>query len=249
MTDAWLGRQQHDWEDLAETDPLWAILSDPARRDGRWEADDFCATGEQETEELLELTGSLGYPHARDRALDFGCGVGRVTRALAARFGECDGVDISERMIELARQMNADRGNAHFHVNVSNTLPFGDDSFDLVYSTLVLQHQPTRAAAERYVAEFLRVTRPGGIAVFQMLSRIPRKMRLQPGRRAYTVLRRAGLSEQFLVGRARLVPMRGTAISEPAMQATVRALGGQVVKMEHDARGRGVESTRYFAVP
>ena len=49
------------WDDLAERDPLWAILSDPAKRGGRWDLRSFFATGEREISVLLhQLEGLPG---------------------------------------------------------------------------------------------------------------------------------------------------------------------------------------------
>lgn len=78
--------------------------------------------------------------------------------ALAARFARCDGVDISETMLELARRYNRYPGLCDYHQNVHNDLSmFADETFDLVLSLLVVQHNPTdrhrqahpRAAQER----------------------------------------------------------------------------------------------------
>src|SRR5437867_2168868 len=91
-------RVRTQWEDLARTDPLWAILSDPAKRGNRWDEQQFFHTGEEEIREVLRHIGSLGLRLRHARALDFGCGVGRLTQALAGRFTETHGVDISPSM-------------------------------------------------------------------------------------------------------------------------------------------------------
>ena len=91
-----LERHRRDWEQLAEVDPLWAILAAPDARGGRWKLDEFFATGEAEIAQVLEVASGLGYPERYEQALDFGCGVGRLTNALARRFGEVIGIDISQ---------------------------------------------------------------------------------------------------------------------------------------------------------
>ena len=107
----------------------------------------------------------------RERALDFGCGVGRLSRPLAERFRECVALDISEGMVKLARELNEDRPNCRFLVNAAPDLGrLETESFDLVYSSLVLQHMPSVEVVEAYVSEFLRILRPEGLAVFQALS-------------------------------------------------------------------------------
>ena len=178
-----LERHKQEWEELASVDPLWAILTSAERRGGRWELAEFFDTGEAEISEVLKLADDLGEPVRRERALDFGCGVGRLSRPLGERFRECVGLDISEGMVKLARELNEDRPSCRFVVNDAPDLErFDSASFDFVYSSLVLQHMPSAEMVEAYVGEFLRVLRPGGLAVFQALSHIPLALRLQPRR-------------------------------------------------------------------
>lgn len=107
----------------------------------------------------------LGLCTARGDALDFGCGAGRLTAALAAHFSVVTGVDISLPMLAQARTLHAGNERCRFVHNNSLTLSaFADESFDLVYSSLVLQHMPTELAGA-YLAEFIRVLRPGGAIV------------------------------------------------------------------------------------
>jgi SAM-dependent methyltransferase len=246
-----LERHKQEWEELASVDPLWAILTGPEHRGGRWQLSEFFDTGEAEIAQVLRTADDLGEPVRRERALDFGCGVGRLSRALSTRFRECVGLDISEGMVELARELNEDRPNCRFVVNAASDLgQFDSASFDFVYSALVLQHMPTTEMVESYVAEFLRVLRPGGLAVFQMLSHIPLVLRLQPRRRLYAVLRTVGFSESFLLMRMRLTPARGLALPEATMRQFVERNDGTVERVEgHGERttDEHVLSLRYFA--
>jgi SAM-dependent methyltransferase len=165
------GRQQR-WNQLGSVDPLWAVLSDPAKRSGGWQADEFFATGVQEIGGMMRDVRALGYPRRTDAALDFGCGVGRLTFALADWFDEVTGVDIAPSMLETARRYAPAHGRCRFVLNAGSDLgQFPSETFDLVYSRIVLQHIPA-AAARRYIAEFIRVLRPQGIAVFQVPSRL-----------------------------------------------------------------------------
>jgi SAM-dependent methyltransferase len=237
-------RHKRDWEELAAEDPLWAVLTDPARRAGGWDLDDFLRTGEEEIGSLLGRARELGRPEAFGRALDFGCGAGRLTRALASRFGECVGVDISEAMVAEARRINADCEGCIFVVNDAADLGrFGDSSFDLVYSTLVLQHLPGRRLLAGYVAEFVRVLAPSGVAAFQLPSSLGLLHRLQTGRRLYALLRSVGVSERFLLRRTPLTPMRMQAAPEAWVRRTVAAAGGEVVAVDPLDGG----SLRYWA--
>ena len=242
-----LARHARDWEELAEVDPLWAILASPEGRGGKWDVEKFFASGEAEIGEVLQVAERLGYPKGHDRALDFGCGVGRLTRALAGSFREAVGLDISAEMVRLARELNEGR-NCRFEVNVREDLgALESASFDFVYTALVLQHMPSTELIRSYLAEFLRVLRPGGLAVFQTLAELPLALRLQPRRRAYGVLRSVGLPHELLLTRLKLAPTRLTTITEDDVRATVAANGGTVEHVEeHPRRTDGVRSLRYY---
>jgi len=227
-------RLSRDWNQLAEEDALWAVLAEPAKK-GSWQLDEFFATGEREIEAVLEQAEGLGYPKELRRALDFGCGVGRLTRALAERFEECVGVDVSEEMVRRARELNADCSGLSFVVNVAPHLRrFQSDDFDFVYSSKVLQHLPRKRLAAEYVAEFVRLVKPGGIAVFQLWTSLPLRNRIQPRRRAYGLLHTLRVPQRMLTPLG-LSPMgRGIAIPEARIRRTVEAAGGQVIHTQPD---------------
>ena len=166
-----------DWDRYAETDPLWAILTYPEKKGRRWESSAFFETGRHEIDALMHYVGTLGVEVSRRRALDFGCGVGRLTGALAGHFDEVYGVDISPVMLDLARGYCAHLPNCTF---VQNTEPDLHDlrvkDFDFIYSCATLQHMPPRYA-KRYLRSMAERLRPGGLLVFQLpdrsLSSIP----------------------------------------------------------------------------
>jgi SAM-dependent methyltransferase len=158
------------WESNAQRNPLWAILTDRELTLRNWDVDAFFQTGEREVDVVLDYLGSLGVvPDRAGRFLDFGCGVGRITRALIRRFASGVGVDVSETMIALAAQYSAaDQARAELVINIADGLPMIDDrSVDFVYSHIVLQHVPPELQP-RFIAEFLRILKPGGIAAFQL---------------------------------------------------------------------------------
>jgi ubiquinone/menaquinone biosynthesis C-methylase UbiE len=154
-------------------------------------------------------------------------------------------------MVKLARELNDDRQNCRFVVNAAPDLKqFDSGSFDFVYSSLVLQHMPSQEMVEAYVGEFLRVLRPGGLAVFQTLSHIPFALRLQPRRRVYAFLRTLGLPEQLLLMRMKLTPARGLAVTEAQMRLYIGRHGGTVDLVQpfgERAAREHVRSLRYFA--
>jgi ubiquinone/menaquinone biosynthesis C-methylase UbiE len=159
------------WDRLAETDPLWAVCVVPGAKGNGWNVQEFYATGEQEVAESLARAAELGLSTSGSRALDFGCGVGRLTFALAERYDEVCGVDISSRMLKLAEEANPRGDRCRFIHNQRPDLSvFDDATFDLVYSSLVLQHMETEFS-RRYLAEFGRVLRPGGTLTFHLPAR------------------------------------------------------------------------------
>ena len=160
------------WENLAKTDPLWSICTDPQRRDNKWDEREFFETGRNEIDKVLGYVQSLGlHLDATAPVLDFGCGVGRLTRALTRHFTECWGVDISPTMIELAKELNKSNLHCRFYVNQTAKLQrFADAYFGFVYTSIVLQHIE-RKYAENYIKELMRVLKPGGIFIFQILDR------------------------------------------------------------------------------
>src|ERR1017187_2030454 len=194
-----LKKHKRNWDRMGEMDPLWAALTDPQRRFGKWNVDEFFATGEDQVTEVLATAKKLGYPTEHDRALDFGCGVGRLSRALAHHFQHVCGVDISDSMIAKARELNASIPQCEFFMNATDHLQlFPDQHFDMVFTTLVLQHLPERSMIYSYVAEFLRTLKKGGLLVFQLPNYIPLRNRVQPRRRLYSFLRPLGVSDRFL---------------------------------------------------
>ena len=106
-----LERHKRDWEDLAKLDAFRAVLVEPQSEE------EFFRSGADEVAAVLAEAERLGRPAQRERALDFGCGLGRLTRALAGSFAECVGVDISATMVERARELNAAVPGCTFVVN------------------------------------------------------------------------------------------------------------------------------------
>jgi SAM-dependent methyltransferase len=220
---------KRNWEELAEVDPLWAILSNSKRQHGGWDLDEFFAAGEREVAGVMDTLQHLQLHVGDNTLLDFGCGVGRLTRAFASRFQTCYGVDISERMIEGAGRLNKDYANCLFRVNtVDNLRLFPDDSFDMIYTNLVLQHVPDRAIIKSYIREFVRALNPGGVAVFQLPSYISPRHQLQPRRRIYTLLRSAGLPHTLLYNKFGLNPIKMNFIPAQEVISTVQSAGGRV---------------------
>jgi ubiquinone/menaquinone biosynthesis C-methylase UbiE len=158
---------RRDWTTLGARDPLWAVSVSAGKRGGRWEVDEFLALGRRDVAAARARLADLGLPTTWERVLDFGCGAGRLSQALAEHADEVVGVDVSAPMLDTARALDRSGGRCRFVLNEAPDLHvFPSGSFDLVYSELVLQHLPRRVVAD-YLAEFVRVLRPGAIALVQ----------------------------------------------------------------------------------
>jgi SAM-dependent methyltransferase len=148
----------------------------PPRRLSNWVGDsDFRATGDEFVRYFVELAGLR--PEAR--VLDVGCGIGRVARPLAGYLrepGGYEGFDIVPEGVAWCRRAYSEHNNFDFQLaEVRNSLyrpdsgvaadayvfPFAGDSFDFSFATSVFTHL-LPAAADRYLAEMARVTRPDG---------------------------------------------------------------------------------------
>lgn len=240
-------KQRRDWDDMAELDPLWAILSDDDKREGGWDTEEFFDSGRPEIDALMQRARRLGLPLQWRAALDFGCGAGRLTRALGAHFDRAVGIDISARMVEHARQRNAHVQGVEFVANPSSDLRvFGDGEFDLVYTRLVLQHVPSRAAILGYIGEFVRVLAPGGLLAFQLPTHIPLRHRLQPRPRLYGALRQVGLSRDTLYRRLRLHPIRMSYAAVADVEAVLARSCGRILEADVRRVTGGVTSTTYY---
>jgi ubiquinone/menaquinone biosynthesis C-methylase UbiE len=167
-----LDELQKHWNAFAKRDPFWAILTAPGKENGQWRPEEFFATGKLEIDGLMQSVAALNWSERRQRALDFGCGVGRLTQALCDHFSECSGVDIAEEMLRLADVFNRHGSRCSYRLNTTDDLRlFSDGHFDFIYSNIVLQHMKPEYT-RNYIREFLRVLTPGGLIVFQLPSEI-----------------------------------------------------------------------------
>jgi ubiquinone/menaquinone biosynthesis C-methylase UbiE len=105
------------------------------------------------------------------RALEIGCGPGRLMRPMSWNFGEIHGVDVSDEMIRLAKKKLKDTPNAFPRATDGTDLScYADEFFDFVYSYAVFQHIPSAEVVFSYLVEAWRVLKPGGILRCQINS-------------------------------------------------------------------------------
>jgi SAM-dependent methyltransferase len=152
---------REDWNARAQEDAHYYVAFGRRNQD---DAEFFETASDQVRGLALELNRLPRAPAASRKALEIGCGPGRLMKPMAQYFGEIHGVDISDEMIGRARRNLAGVTNAFpRHAPDSNLEAFEDASFDFVYSYAVFQHIPSREVVDGYLRDAARVLRPGGI--------------------------------------------------------------------------------------
>ena len=140
----------HDWE-AASYDAKWSISYD-----------ERCIT--YATDRFAHVAGRDGWPYAK--ALELGCGTGFFLLNLkqAGVLDEGHVTDLSPRMVEVARRNAESLGfEVEGRVADAESIPYADDTFDLVVGHAVLHHIPD---LEQALREVVRVLKPGGRFVF-----------------------------------------------------------------------------------
>ncbi|MGH9366461.1 MAG: class I SAM-dependent methyltransferase [Thermoanaerobaculia bacterium] len=151
---------RHDWDARArENAPHYIDCGHSGSEEAFWRS------GEADLEELILQDVTLD---SASRALEIGCGMGRLLRPLSLRVAHAIGVDISPEMVARAREALSDRENVELAVTRGRLDGVPDASLDFVYSFIVFQHIPARAAVYRYLREAARALKAGGVLRFQV---------------------------------------------------------------------------------
>lgn len=213
------------YEVFGEEAPFYAVLSLPEFQGDRLNKSAFFETGREHVATLLGEVNAQGIEIPRKRALDFGCGVGRLTNALCEHFESVVGVDISSSMVKNA-QTHTPHDNVEFIVNKREDLvSLNSASFDFVLSDITLQHIPS-PASENYIREFVRLLTNDGLALFL----VPDGPNFRPNSLGYRVNR--FYREKFRPWHKRIrgkLPVQIHYISEQRVRKLVSSNGGEVV--------------------
>lgn len=158
-------RMREDWNSRAREDAGYYVAF------GRRDQDDaeFYSTATEMVSSFETELRRVPIAERGDwRALEIGCGPGRLMRPMSRHFIEIDGVDVSDEMIALAKRRLSDLPNAHAHHTDGASLSlFEDETFSFVYSYAVFQHIPAREVVISYLRETHRVMKTGGLARLQ----------------------------------------------------------------------------------
>lgn len=234
---------ERTWNNYGLKDPLWAVLTWREKEGGKWDVEEFFEQGRIEIESVMNRVNSLAPSLKRRKALDFGCAVGRLTQALAGHFDEVVGVDIAESMIGLAKRYNKCGGRCQYHVSAAEDLGlFSDSEFDLIYSSLVLQHMAPRYALA-YIKEFVRLLQPNGVLVFQMTSRPGTFVR----RVAFSLLPDQMIRVLRMVKYRTVHPIQMYGIRREEIVSLLEGMGVRILEIIDETPPRGGwEDFRYF---
>jgi 2-polyprenyl-3-methyl-5-hydroxy-6-metoxy-1,4-benzoquinol methylase len=200
------------WELFGEQDPYFGVASH-SKYIGQLSAarkQEFMESGEEFVSDLVEKSETLfGNIEFKNRALDFGCGVGRLVIPFSKRFSEVVGIDVSQSMIAEAIRncQQSGAGNVTF---VQSTDDFVNvhGQFDFVNSYIVLQHIPVKRGM-KIIDSLLSRVAPGGHIMLHMSLR--RNFPFSKSVKYFAKHRIMGVRQMYNV-------LRGNRFDRPVMQ-------------------------------
>jgi len=169
MDDKVLEQMRKDWDARARENAEHYIATGAKE----WDERNFFRSGEinvanEVMPEMHRICGGARSPLDL-RALEIGCGVGRMTRMLSRIFGSVTSVDVSPEMIGRAKVNLAGFDNVSLLLGDGATLPgVADQSHDFAFSFIVFQHIPSEEVIASYCREVWRVLKPGSLFKFQV---------------------------------------------------------------------------------
>jgi 2-polyprenyl-3-methyl-5-hydroxy-6-metoxy-1,4-benzoquinol methylase len=170
--DAMLSRIRAAWRSIGETEPHYSVLASDAYRSRNFNKyrNRFYASGFIDVKRALAfLSRNRIDPSSIHHVLDYGCGVGRLTVALARRFPVVTGIDISDTHLNHAKRHACDQGikNVDFVRMVDLKQLNSVNGIDFIFSLIVLQHNPPPIIAF-ILRTLFGALNHGGCALFQI---------------------------------------------------------------------------------
>jgi 2-polyprenyl-3-methyl-5-hydroxy-6-metoxy-1,4-benzoquinol methylase len=177
-------KSDKDWITLSIEDPYFAVLTDEKFRRENLNDDslkEFFESGEKYIDQILNTVRTYLDPGFQPRkALDFGCGVGRLVIPLAHICDSVTGVDVSSHMLQEASRNCVFRGIKNVELLRSDdALSAVSGTFDFIHSYIVFQHIPVERG-ERLMSNLIDHLEADGIGVlhFSYHTAIPRISKL-----------------------------------------------------------------------
>jgi 2-polyprenyl-3-methyl-5-hydroxy-6-metoxy-1,4-benzoquinol methylase len=167
-----LNHIQETWQYLGEKEPHWSVITSEQFLQSNIQntKDMFYDTGKQEVVRLIRTLDRNGIDYSSYKScLEYGCGLGRITRWLAERFETVFGYDISKSHLQYAQNYFSGAGidNINF-IHVKNVEDIRNIPLvDLIISVIVLQHNPPPIIS-LIIKEFVKKLNYGGVAFFQV---------------------------------------------------------------------------------
>ena len=209
----------HDWKRWGKTDPYYSVLSLPQYHrnvldDSALEA--FFGSGHKHVDHVLSvLRQHFRSDFKPSRALDYGCGVGRVAIPLARNSDHVIAIDVSPAMLEEAAQ-NASRRDVHNieYLLAGQLSSVAPESIDLIHSFIVFQHIDNSRGLV-ILQDLLSKLKPGGLGAIHLI--YERKAPVL--RHLVAAIRRRSRTVHSIVNL-----LQGRSFSEPAIQMNTYSL-------------------------
>jgi glycogen(starch) synthase len=157
------------WDRKARTNAAWYV--DTSLDFDAPDMNRFFETGARVVAHALDDAPALPAEHGR--AVEIGCGLGRICLSLRERFDQVVGFDIAPEMVRQAGALVTDPAISFVTGDGATLRPLEEASVDFVLSFTVFQHIPDPAVIESYIVDAGRVLRPGGVLAFQWNNQAP----------------------------------------------------------------------------
>lgn len=198
-----------EWIAYGNANPYYGVISDTRMQTQNLNEQsmrDFWQSGQAHIDSVfLNIQHHICPGFKPKRALDFGCGVGRLLFALSSRCGHVTGVDVSPPMLAEARRQAQIKSIANVSfIASSNCEELGDSQYDLVHSYIVFQHIPV-ARGIAILDKLLARLASGGVGVLHFTFSNPKY-------RAWKIISRIPYNKQLRN------LFHGRPLNEPAMQ-------------------------------
>jgi 2-polyprenyl-3-methyl-5-hydroxy-6-metoxy-1,4-benzoquinol methylase len=136
-----------EWEKIADVNPYYGVLTDSKYLNSNLTTENkkvFFETGVKHIHEIVsKIRQYIDSSYKINKALDFGCGVGRFLLPLSKISDEVVGIDISESMLSEAKNNCESQGINNVHlIKSDDSLSLLEGKYDFIHSFIVFQHIP-----------------------------------------------------------------------------------------------------------